>query len=1095
MSLFKLDFLKKNKRQEDIPILSELFNTSLFDHRSDIFLLFDHNGRLTEANQAFTNTLGYSLEEFKQLTYGSLLPENQRQRAKEHLQKLLLGEIQIFEIRVLHKTGQFIDLTVTAFPRKMNDEIDGFYAIAKDLSDIKLMEQRYISLLKNMFSAAFIIDLQGNILDVNDAAVKLTGYGKEEHVHFSQFIKPGDLEQAMAYNQRALEGETLSFQITILHKHGQSVDVMTTLSPVFMHEQITGIIGISNDISDETKNKQLFQINKQRYESLFEQNPDAISYFDLNGNFMDCNSALENILGYSREELLYSNYSHLIAEYERDKAQYYFDQALQGTVQSYELECLHKQGHLVYMKLTKLPITVDNRIVGIYSIAKDVTTRKQAENALIEAESKYRSLVEKSIVGVYIIQKNIILYANPHLIDMLGYKEAIIGMSIWDIVYPDDYSFVKQNIQILYNESDAIRHPLRVLTAEGKMLDVEMYSNRIMYQGSPAVIGTILDVTERKRAEELNAFLAYHDSLTELPNRRKFEEILENTLDTAKITRRHFAVMYLDMDRFKYINDSLGHAVGDQLLIAFAKRLQEQIRENDFAARMGGDEFTVILPHIRDNNSAIEVARRIIERTREPFYIEDHELFITTSIGISIYPNDGDDSSTLMKNADSALYRAKDLGKNGYQIFTSSMNVQTYKIFTLEKDLRKAIQRDELEMYYQPKVNIHTGEIVGAEALIRWNHPEWGLISPNEFIPISEETGLIVSLGNWVKRTVCRQNKEWQLAGLKPIPISINVTAKRFLSKDILDATRQILAETELEPRYLEIEITESSLLENAETVMHTLDALNKLGVTISLDDFGTGYSSLSYLKRFKHAINILKIDRSFIHDLHQGSDDNAIISTIIQLAQHMNMSVVAEGVETEEQLHILKLLKCDLVQGYLFSRPVQAEAFAELLKLRFLTPLIKGVDAPFENRRAYFRVHLPHPISALMTVIEINGRSIELGKTEIVIENVGAGGLRFLSSIQLAVHPGILLEIEAQLLYKTFKLYGKVVWLKELEPGIYQYGLEFQMSDHERKPLTRVLHALSAQLMKNPIVPGCRFIKEDSIQYLRAFSDQRSSL
>ncbi|MCM3630136.1 PAS domain S-box protein [Paenibacillus glycanilyticus] len=1092
MSLFKLDFLKR-KKQENIPILSDLFNPSLFDHQSDIFLLFDRNGRLIEANQGFSNTLGYSFDEFKQLTYSSLLPDNQRQRARKHYYKLLNGEVQIFELRVLHQSGQFVDLTVTAFPRMVNDTNNGFYAVAKDLSDIKLIEQRYISLLKNMFSAAFIIDLQGNILDINEAAVKLTGYDKHEHIHFSQFIKPEELHEAMAYNQRALEGETLSFQISILHKNGQTIDVVTTLSPIFMHEQITGIIGISKDISDETRNKQLFQINKQRYESLFEQNPDAISYFDLNGNFIDCNAALEKILGYSREELLHSDYRPLITEPDLQKAQYYFEQAVQGTVQSYELACLHKKGHLVYMNITKLPIIVDNQIVGIYSIAKDITTKKHAEQALIEAESKYRSLVEKSIVGVYIIQNNIIVYANPYLIDMLGYQEALIGKSIWDVIHPADYSFVQQNIQKLKSETDAIRHPLRVLKADGEVLDVELYSNRIMYQSSNAVIGSILDVTERKRAEEMNAFLAYHDSLTELPNRRKFEEMLEQTLDKARSSRHHFAVMYMDMDRFKYINDSLGHAVGDQLLISIAKRLKEQIRENDFVARMGGDEFTVILPHIRDNNSAVEVAKRIIENIREPFYMEAYELFITTSVGISIYPDDGDDSSTLMKNADSALYRAKELGKNSYQIFTSSMNVHTYKIFTLEKDLRKAIHRNELEMYYQPKVNMNTGEIVGAEALIRWNHPEWGLVSPNEFIPLSEETGLILSLGNWVKQAVCRQMKEWQASGLKPIPVSINVTAKRFLSKDIIEAIQQVLTENELDSRYLEIEITESSLLENADTVMATLDALNKLGVKISLDDFGTGYSSLSYLKRFKQYINILKMDKSFIHDLHQGSDDNAIISAIIQLAQHMNMSVVAEGVETEEQLRILKHLKCDLVQGYLFSRPVQASAFAELLKQGYLAPLNRSDHTALVNRRQYFRVSPPYPLSALMTVIEINGKSIELGKTEIVIEDLGAGGLRFLSSIQLAVHPGILLEIETRILHQTIQLYGKVVWLKELDSGIYQYGVEFQISERERTSLTRVLHELSIQLRRDPLVPGCHFIKEDRVHYLRTFTVYRN--
>ncbi|MGO4108084.1 EAL domain-containing protein [Paenibacillus sp. YAF4_2] len=1092
MSLFKLDFLKKNKNQA--PLISDLFNTSLFDHQSDIFLLFDRNGRLIEANQAFTNTLGYSLDEFKPLTYASLLPDNQWQRAREHFYKLLNGEIQIFEISVLHKSGgQFIELTVTALPRRNNDTNDGFYAIAKDLSDIKLIEQRYISLLKNMFSAAFIIDLQGNILDVNEAAVTMTGYEKHEHIHFSQFIKPDELDQATIYNQRVLAGETLSFPIAIVHKNGQSIDVMTTLFPIFLHEKITGIIGISHGISDETRNRRLLHINQQRYKSLFEQNPDVISYFDLNGNFIDCNSALEKILGYTRDELVESHYEQLISNQDLDKAHYHFNQTVLGEVQNYELISQHKLGHFVYLSITKLPIMIDNLTIGIYSIAKDITTKKQAEHALVEAESKYRSLVEKSIVGVYIIQNNLIAYANPHLIDLLGYNEAIIGMDVLSVIYPEDKEIVKQNIKKIINENEAIHHFMRLVKMDGEVIDVELYSNPIFYQGTSAIIGTLLDVTERKKAEEMNAFLAYHDALTRLPNRRKFEEMLKETLQSSKSAQSKFAVMYLDMDRFKYINDSLGHVVGDQLLVAISHRLQQQVRDNDIVARMGGDEFTIILPHIEDNNNAIEVAKRIIEAMKEPLKIDEYELYITTSIGIGVYPNDGGDSLTLMKNADSALYRAKDLGKNNVQIFTSSMNIQTYKIFTLERDLRKAIQRNELELYYQPKVNVYTGEIVGAEALIRWNHPEWGMISPNEFIPLSEETGLSAALSSWVKLTACRQNKEWQQAGLPAIPISINVTAKRFLFMDMADSIQLVLRETGLDPQYLEVEITESSLLENEDAVMTTLDALNKLGVKISLDDFGTGYSSLSYLKRFRQKINTLKIDKSFIHDMHPGNDDNAIIHMIIQLAQHMNMSVIAEGVETEEQLYLLKQLQCDVVQGYLFSKPVQAVEFAEILKQGYI-PILNDVAAAFENRRQYYRVSFHYPLSALMTVIEINGKSIELGKTEIVIENIGAGGLRFLSSIQLAVHPGILLELETQIIHKTIRLYGKVVWLKELESGIFQYGVEFQINEHERSSLTRTLHELSTQLKKDHLVPGCNFIKEDSIHYLKTFSVHRHS-
>ena len=453
----------------------------------------------------------------------------------------------------------------------------------------------------------------------------------------------------------------------------------------------------------------------------------------------------------------------------------------------------------------------------------------------------------------------------------LGIEDSRTEVNFRDYVHPEDMSNLNSLGNVLINGEKGMTHTYRMIKKDGTVLDVESHSAKIYLQNKPHIVGTLQDITERKKAAELNEYLAYHDFLTGLPNQRLFHKKLEQELIISKTLQQPLTVMLLDLDRFKYINDSLGHSIGDKLLKKVSKRLKDCLRDDDVLARDGGDEFAILLPNTGNTNQVIEYAKTMIESLEEPFHIEKYELFITASIGISIFPNDGEDSETLMKHADSALYKAKDKGKNTYQIFTSSMNTEAYKIFTLETDLRKALELNQLELYYQPQICASTNQIIGAEALIRWNHPEWGMVSPGEFIPIAEETGMIIEIGKWVKETACIQNKAWQDAGLPAIPVSINLSAHRFLEKDLLVNIKEILAKTKLDPKYLQIEIVETSLLENEKVVFSILDELKKIGIKIFLDDFGTGYSSLSYLKRFKGRIDTLKIDRSFINDLSRS--------------------------------------------------------------------------------------------------------------------------------------------------------------------------------------------------------------------------------
>lgn len=594
------------------------------------------------------------------------------------------------------------------------------------------------------------------------------------------------------------------------------------------------------------------------------------------------------------------------------------------------------------------------------------------------------------------------------------------------------------------------------------------------------------DITERKIAEERSFQLAYYDQLTNLPNRSMFEKELENYLTIANALQQKFVLMFIDIDRFRYINNSLGPAVGDQLLIQISKRLTQCIQKDWFLAHIGGDEFAILIPNVNGTEISIRAAQNIIDSINKPFFINEYELFITTTIGFCIFPQDGEDAQTLMKNADIALNLAEGNGKNCYQTYNSKMDIATFKAFSLENNLKKAMTMDEFEVYYQPKIDIGTNRIIGAEALIRWNHPEWDLVAPKEFISLAEETGLIIPMGEWMKQTVCKQNKEWQEAGMKIVPIAVNISAKRFMQKGFIENIKRILQETALEPHFLEIEITETSLIENEEMAIEVIKQLRDLGLKVALDDFGTGYSALSYLKHFK--VDSIKIDRSFIQEIGENTQDELIVKGIINLIQSLNINVIAEGVETEKQMHFLSKHKCNQVQGYLFSKPLKTEEFRRLLDKGQIeiNAQKKHLKQDYINQRKYFRINLTHPLLAEMTIIKFMGKDITLGKTEVLIGDIGLGGLNFASNIKMAVRTDMVLTVETQILGQIKEFVGKIVWSKELDEDIYHYGMELLIDDNERDSIAKVLNSLAVKLRKNPILPDCGFIVTDHNSFFK---------
>ena len=513
-------------------------------------------------------------------------------------------------------------------------------------------------------------------------------------------------------------------------------------------------------------------------------------------------------------------------------------------------------------------------------------------------------------------------------------------------VHPDDADTVARALEATLRGETAFSLDHRVVHADGTVLFLHSEAEFVRNpQGEPSKLtGTIQDVTDRKQAESRIRFLAFYDSLTGLPNRLHFNEQLKRTLELARGAGRTAAVMFMDLDNFKRINDTAGHSAGDRLLRAAANRLREAIRASDLAcrvdavsgpegavARLGGDEFIVLLPDIARAEDPAKVARRVLDAFRDPIQVGEKEFFVSMSIGIGIFPQDGENAEDLLKNADAALYHAKDSGRNNFQFYSPALNAAAFQRLSLETSLRKAIERNEFVLHYQPQVQARDGKLIGVEALIRWNHPDLGLVYPGQFVPVAEETGLIQEIDDWVLRQACIQSRAWLDAGLPQIHVAVNLSGSQFHRKDLLERVDDALGSVDLPTHCIELEITEGVLMSNAAATLEVLQQLQARGFRIAVDDFGTGYSSLSYLRRF-HA-DVLKIDRSFVHDIATNPDAAAIVSAIITLAGTLKMRAIAEGVEHPHQRESLYELGCDLMQGYLFGKPVTPEETAKLLR------------------------------------------------------------------------------------------------------------------------------------------------------------------
>ncbi|AET88151.1 diguanylate cyclase/phosphodiesterase with PAS/PAC sensor(s) [Burkholderia sp. YI23] len=698
-----------------------------------------------------------------------------------------------------------------------------------------------------------------------------------------------------------------------------------------------GIFMLANDVTDRINAEAEARRSNEMLEAVIDNIPQRVFWKDRELRYLGCNNAFardaglaynEQVIGKTDYELPWSALADVVRADD--------EEVIVTTVPKMHHERDIVMGdELRTVVSSKLPLLDgEGQTIGILGSYHDVTDHKRAELALRLQSRALDASVNAILITGVVDGANVIEYANPAFKRITGYDPSeVIGHDCRFLHGPDGDQ----------DGLTAIRRALAVNTEASVVVrnyrkDGALFWNQLFVAPVPNAqgltthhIGIINDVTDLMRYQEELEYQANYDTLTRLPNRNLLRDRLQHAIETARRRETKIAVVFMDLDGFKNVNDSLGHSVGDRLLAVIADRLARSARSSDTVARHGGDEFVVVLPDLTDEAGLIAWMERTRAAISEPVWLDDTELYVGCSMGASLFPQDGDDAETVMKKADLAMYRAKDMGRNTYQFYQPEMNASVGARMNLERRLRRALRDGEFLLHYQPQVDMTTRAIVGIEALVRWLDPEQGLVSPASFIPVAEESGLIGPLSEWVLREACRQNKAWQDAGLPPARVSVNLSARHFQQRNIARLVTSVLEETGLAPRYLELELTESAIMRNAEEAITMLSELSALGIGIAIDDFGTGYSSLSYLKRFP--VHRLKIDRSFVADIGASSDDETITSAIIALAHSLELQVIAEGVETHAQHDFLRERDCDEMQGYLFSRPMPHEAIPGLLQ------------------------------------------------------------------------------------------------------------------------------------------------------------------
>jgi diguanylate cyclase (GGDEF)-like protein/PAS domain S-box-containing protein len=796
------------------------------------------------------------------------------------------------------------------------------------------------AIISNTGVGIYIVQ-HGKFVYVSPLYQKLTGYKDTELIgtYSLNNIYPDDREMVSEEAIKCLKEKRFEpYEFRFVKKNDEIMWVLETITPV-MYKGERATLGSFMDVTERKQMEEALRQSEERYRTILDEMDNGYYEVDLAGDYTFINDVNSRQLGYSKEEMLGMNFRAAIVQedievvYNAFKNIYISDKPQRGI--SYRAK--RKDGTVAFAEISGFPLkNKKGETIGFRGTALNVTERKRVEEALRQSEEKYRTILESIHESYFEVDlAGNFTFVNDSMCRLTGCsKEELLGMNHKQFTNEETAKEVFQAFNKVYITGEPSKaFDWQVIRKDGVELFIETsITLKKDSSGEPTGFkGMIRDITERKRMEQQLNYMATHDTLTGLPNRLMFSQLLSQAIRSAQRNEKQLAVFFIDLDRFKTINDSLGHEAGDRLLKELARRFKRSLRAVDVVARLGGDEFVIFIEEVEKFRQVEVVAHKILSTAIQPIVLLGEECRVTASIGISAYPRDGEDEQTLIKNADMAMYFAKEEGKNNYQFYSKDIQSLSNERLSLETNMRLALERKEFFLHYQAKVDFKTGAITGVEALLRWQNPSLGSVTPTQFIPVAEDIGLIVPIGRWVMKTACAQNVAWQRQGLPPVCMAVNLSLRQLMDDKLLEDIKAALDDSGMAPNLLELEITESMLMHDPARLIAILTDIKKMGVRLAIDNFGTGYASLTQLRNFP--IDTLKMDRSFIRNLPQDSENQAITKAIIAIGKALSLTVIAEGVETQAQENFLRDHICDEMQGFYFSKPVAPDQFGDLLR------------------------------------------------------------------------------------------------------------------------------------------------------------------
>jgi len=942
--------LASSVRRRDLQISSsERKFREAFDLVGTGLTQMDSDGRFLAVNRRFCEMLGYSADELLGKKFSDIAhPDDFAISANESRHVATTGSAASVyrETRYLRNDGSILwaqrsGVVVhdaegkTAYTLGSIEDVSNYHASQIALT---VLNESLNAIVKTSPLAIYSLTPIGVVTLWNPAAEKIFGVKEASVLGGPSPIWAKSQAEATVIREQVLRGETVhNVPISWAASDGDRREISLSAAPLRgPANEVVGILVTASDVTDAIRTTRALDEQLHFTRELLEVIPSPIFYKGASGKYLGFNRAWESFFSKRREDWIGRGPEDLLSP-ERVRLAILEDMKLLVGGETIVAEDVIADGngnnrHII--RHTSRFTNAKGEPAGVIGVLTDITDFKHVTQALEASEGRFRALTESAMDIVTVLDaQGVIVYQSPSVMHLLGQDPGeMIGRSQFDLVHRDDVKAMRAMFEELIARGKMSRPiEFRVLSKAGVWCTLESIGKNCL--DIPEVRGIIVntrDVSDRKTIQQRMQHLAYHDALTDLPNRSLMQDRISQAIGRAERANQRFAVMFIDIDNFKNINDTLGHDTGDELLRQIARRLTDSVRVHDTIARQGGDEFIVLLDQLEGHLGATRVAQKILEALRAAFALSGTDQHVSGSIGIALYPDDGNDAPTLLKNADTAMFHGKAQGKNTYQFFTPQMNIAVKRRAAMESNLRAAVKNGDFSLVYQPQIDLNSGEIVALEALVRWVSPESGTIMPSEFIPLAEETGLISEIGEWVLREACRQAQKWLDAGMPRRRMAVNLSARQLTDKGFVELLTTILEETQLDPSLLELEITESQVMRQGEGSIVRLNEIARMGIQLAVDDFGTGYSSLSYLKRLP--ISKLKIDQSFVRDITIDPNDTAIVVAIISMAKSLDLDVIAEGIETAGQLTLLRAKGCRVGQGFYFSVPMSAEDLAPLL-------------------------------------------------------------------------------------------------------------------------------------------------------------------